>query len=415
MCSKGSNGHGRKCASKPCNAGFFTPLPLSERPITWVFITGGYPPQRGGVSDYTYQLAQRLAQRGTVHVFAPHCDIPDVPDSVIVHRLLGRYGPRGLLRLTRELAKLPKTRRTIVQYVTQSFGAKGINFLFAVWLWMFRKMGVWVMFHEVAISPQEAQSFPHRVHARLTELMACIVARSAEVAFVSTETWIPWIKRLSPRAHVVCVPVPSNVEIEVDPADINDARDRLQNGETETLVVGHFGTYREAATRIFLTEIVPKLLAVPGRKMLFLGQNGDTFAQSMAEKFPALASRISGPGATNPKNLAAYISACDILLQPYPDGATTRRTTLVATLALGRPVITSQGSNTEPLWRDSNAVVLVPSGDVDALICAANELLSSDAARTRIGERARQLYQEHFSLTSTVNALLSAPMNNRTL
>jgi hypothetical protein len=41
--------------------------------VTWHILTGEYPPQPGGVSDYTRQLARALVDAGdSVEVWAPH-------------------------------------------------------------------------------------------------------------------------------------------------------------------------------------------------------------------------------------------------------------------------------------------------------------------------------------------------------
>ena len=59
---------------------------------TWHVITGEFPPQGGGVSDYTRQLARGLAEAGDqVEIWAPPCVGPDEAPSdetgVRVHRL----------------------------------------------------------------------------------------------------------------------------------------------------------------------------------------------------------------------------------------------------------------------------------------------------------------------------------------
>src|SRR3954464_3715855 len=121
---------------------------------TWHVITGEFPPEPGGVSDYTRQLARGLAEAGDlVEVWAPPADGPGGSDAVdagvTVHRLPDRFGVRSILRLSRELGRSPGPHRLFVQYVPQSFGWKGANVPFCLWLRSRRRDSIWIMFHEV--------------------------------------------------------------------------------------------------------------------------------------------------------------------------------------------------------------------------------------------------------------------------
>src|SRR5262249_49065983 len=97
----------------------------STLPVRWHIVTGEYPPQAGGVSDYTRLVARGLALAGDcVDVWAPPCDSesPECDSGVTVRRLPDHYGPRSLRVLNRELDVLPGPRRLLVQYVPHAFG-----------------------------------------------------------------------------------------------------------------------------------------------------------------------------------------------------------------------------------------------------------------------------------------------------
>src|SRR5437764_13358929 len=116
-------------------------------------VTGEYPPQQGGVSDYTRQIATGLADAGDeVHVWAPRTSAgPLCHDrAVAVHPLPGRFGPGALAQLSSGLGALPRPFRLLVQYVPQAFGFKAMNAAFALWLYAQRRYPVAVMVHEVA-------------------------------------------------------------------------------------------------------------------------------------------------------------------------------------------------------------------------------------------------------------------------
>jgi hypothetical protein len=116
----------------------------------WHIITGGYPPQPGGVSDYTRLVAVELARAGdVVNIWAPACASTDPIDAgVAVHRLPGHFGPRAIALLDRHLSRNPA--RILVQYVPHAFGFKAMNFPFVSWLYARRRANISVMFHEVA-------------------------------------------------------------------------------------------------------------------------------------------------------------------------------------------------------------------------------------------------------------------------
>src|SRR5262245_58312193 len=153
----------------------------------WEILTGEYPPQPGGVSDYTRLVARGLADAGDcVCVYAPgHSSLR--ADDELVHRLPGQFGPRALAALEALLLKRPQPDRILVQYVPQAFGWKGMNLPFAAWLAVRarRIAPVWVMFHEVATTlvwlPVQ-----NAFLARITRMMARLLTGAAARVFLTT-------------------------------------------------------------------------------------------------------------------------------------------------------------------------------------------------------------------------------------
>ncbi len=110
-------------------------------------------------------------------------------------------------------------------------------------------------------------------------------------------------------------------------------------------------------------------------------------------------------GELNAADLSRHLSACDLMLQPYIDGVSSRRTTIMAQLSLGLPVITTSGRLTEPLWAESGAVALAPAGDVDGIVGATNRLLRDEPERKRLAAAAKALYLGRFDIGHTIAAL----------
>src|SRR6266566_745633 len=117
--------------------------------MNWHIITGEYPLQPGGVSDYTYQLAKGLAETGDiVHVWTPAHRFP-VPSlqHVEVHLLPQRFGFRWLIALHRGICQYRQPHTILVQYVPHMYGWKSMNIAFCCWVAFLRKSNVSVMFH----------------------------------------------------------------------------------------------------------------------------------------------------------------------------------------------------------------------------------------------------------------------------
>jgi glycosyltransferase involved in cell wall biosynthesis len=187
-------------------------------------------------------------------------------------------------------------------------------------------------------------------------------------------------------------------------ADLVGRVSRAARG-ADGLLLGHFGTY-DAPTRTGLQALVPGLLrALPRARLLLLGRGSDAAAASLREGVPDLRDRIAGAGALGAAELSAHLQACDLMVQPYVDGASTRRTTLMAALAHGLPVVTTTGRLSEPFWSGSPAIAAVAAGDVEGMIHAAVRLAGDPSLRQRQAAAARDVYDARFALPHVIRAL----------
>jgi hypothetical protein len=114
---------------------------------------------------------------------------------------------------------------------------------------------------------------------------------------------------------------------------------------------------------------------------------------------------VRGLGRVTPFQAANAIASCDLMLQPYVDGVTTRRTSTMAGLINARAVLTTTGHLTEPVWTETKAVEMIPAGDIQGLVAAARRLLSDDEARAALGVRADQTYRDRFAIGHTIRRL----------
>jgi glycosyltransferase involved in cell wall biosynthesis len=83
----------------------------------------------------------------------------------------------------------------------------------------------------------------------------------------------------------------------------------------------------------------------------------------------------------------------------------------MAGLGLGRPLVTTQGYLTEPIWEESGAVALTATTAPESFVARAEALLAEPEARTRIAHQAALLYEQRFSVASLLRTLREADRN----
>lgn len=376
---------------------------------SWHLVTGEYPPQPGGVSDYTALVAAALAAEvGTVHVWctgseaAPQAE----PSGVVVHRVAGRLGVAGLARLDRELNRVPRPRTVVIQYTPHAFGWKAMNVPFAVWAASRRVRGddLRVMFHEVAF-PWVRRPLRHNLIAAVNRVMAAILTQACTRAYVSIPGWIPLLLGLG-RKPVRWTPIPSTIPDHAPSEQVLVRRRELTAGQPGAAVVGHFGTYGELITTLLGPALRALLQQRPDVRVVLLGGRGERWRAELIAHTPGWSDRVLAPGALSADAVAECLRACDLVLLPYPDGVSSRRTTLMAALANGVPVVTTGGQLSEPVWEQEQAVAIAAPHELAAIAC---QLLDDPPARAALSRRGRDLYERRFAMRHTVAVLVSNP------
>ena len=377
----------------------------------WHLITGEYPPQTGGVSDYSAVLARALAAaRCDVHVWAPEAEGSDAGGAgVHVHRLPGGFGEAGLRALTAGLAQFAGPNTILVQYVPQAFGARGMNVAFCRWVQhraRDHRDDVRVMFHE-PYYPFTIWPLRRNVLALVNRVMAVLLLSDIRVAYVSTEAWQRRLRRYGPRARrFVWLPIASSVPRAADETRIADWRAWVAP-TPETRVVGHFGTYGALVTRLLEPALARVLTQHREARVCLIGAGGDAFADRLCAEHADWRMRVTVTKTLSADEVAACLRACDVVLQPYADGASGRRTTLMAALVNGVPVVTNRGSATEPEWEASEAVVFADRAQPESLGDAVVRLLDDPDRCRRVGAAGAALYARRFDIARSVEVLLS--------
>jgi hypothetical protein len=340
-------------------------LTPSHTVTAWNIITGEYPPQLGGVSDYTRLVAEGLADAGDdVRIWAPPVSGPDPSShhSVRVNRLPDQFGTSSLKILAHELER-DRTARVLVEYVPHAFRMKAMNVPLCLMLLRRRSNDITVMFHEVAYPISRNQSIRHNALGVLNHAMAAILTRAASRIFVAAQGWTGIVARYAPKGRKIgWLPVPSTIPVVRDRAATLAVRSRFATPESGLL--GHFGTYGPWVASRLKPALESILSTHQAARVLLIGRNGERFHDDFVRDHPALASRVFATGA-----------------------------------------LATTGKYTESIWLPSGAVFLAPDRDAEALAQGTIGLLNDrDRAKT-MGCDAVRLYREVFDLEHTIAAL----------
>ena len=379
--------------------------------MEWHIITGEFPPVTGGVSDYSGVIAAGLASAGeTVHVWCPASIRGSSKFAgVQVHDSGGSWTGADLVRLDAALNRTPAPRRLLVQWVPHLYGRRSLNLAFCRWLRRRGRCGdhLELMVHEPYLAFGEGL-IRQDIAAAVQRAMVMLLLSAAQRVWVAIPAWADHLRSWTlGRSIPFCwLPVPSTVPVAPASEAVADHRKQLLRG-SDGIIAGHFGTYSKEV-RGDLRKVLPRVLdAAPEIQVLLLGRGSQEALQELCETTGTDRSRVVASGPLGGLELSYHLQACDLMMQPYIDGASTRRTTLMAALAHGRPVVTTTGRLSEAFWTGCEAITAVPAGDAAAMVQSTVALARDPERRRQLSVAAKCLYDRRFGLPNVIHALRS--------
>lgn len=372
----------------------------------WHIITPEYPPNLGGVADYSALVARGLREAGqAVHVW---CRAPEKSGTALeewVHPQVHGMGLRGLREIGNGLNRFARPRKLLVQWVPHGYGWRAMNVAFCVWIVLRAVRGddVEIMLHE-AFLPFHERNWRQNIAAAVQRLMTMILFRSTRRIWISSPSWERRLRpySLGKEMDFIWLPVPSTIPVLATKEAVADLK--AVYAPNRELLLGHFGTYGRSVSEMLDKIVPPLLLANPNCKLLLIGANSDSYQASVLVRYPDLVNRVLATGASDASAISRSLMVCDLMVQPYPDGVTARRTTCLAGLSHGKAIVTTSGEMTETFWYRSPAPVAF-STDCAGTISVVNQLLSNRSERQSLGTRAQNFYRDNFALEHLIRML----------
>jgi len=212
---------------------------------------------------------------------------------------------------------------------------------------------------------------------------------------------LSWLAAVPPQAAFV--PVGPNLPVPLA------APTHSQQGPVPTIgvfsITGNEPGARE--TRVIIPAVRHAAEKLGNLRLSVFGRHAELREPELREGLRDLPVELSVEGVVEPAQVVQKISACDVLL--FVRGSiSSRRSSAIAGIACGLPVIAYSGSETAPPITDAG-VVLVSPDQPDELNATLVRVLSDAAYRMDLATRSRAAYQTHFAwpaIAARIAALL---------
>jgi len=365
-------------------------------------ITGEYPPDQGGVGDFTHEMGRALATLGhEVHVItsAPRITHHASRITTIVHHSI-RGWDWGCWR---DISRLHDELRFDVlntQYQTAAYGMHPAVNLLPLQL----RMGAGprpctvVTFHDVKVP----YLFPKA--GRLRWWVNLVLARWSDAVIATNAEDFARLSTYSSIRSLSLIPIGSNISPQT-PANYDRQAWRARWGlNPDDLLLSYFGFLNESKGGETLVRALARLVQSTSNIQLMMvgGKVGSSDPTNVAylKKIEGLieelglADRIFWTGYTPQPEVSANLLASDICVLPYRDGTSFRRGSFMAALAHGLPIVSARPRVDVPQLRHGENILLVPPDAPVALAEAIVRLAADAELRRRLGEGATRLSQD---------------------
>jgi glycosyltransferase involved in cell wall biosynthesis len=327
--------------------------------------------------------------------------------------LLWPVSPEWGLRTVREVVKRVKQFKpdaVMVHFVPQLYGWNGAKPGLAALLHILKRQGckIVTVAHEMNVpfgpSPKwMVWSVIHRV------LFWMIVGASRHIV-LTTEMRCDAVKNRFSWRRGDCHHIPVGNTIPVKPTSCiqrTDLAHRLGLDRDELLVVT-FGSGLPSAVPLY-EKLFQRMINDGLRfRVLVIGKSGSAFRRDLRQNAAVMGrTHFTGPLASDA--ISQLLSISDLYVAFYPDGASTRRTSLLAALAHGIPTISNRGENTDRVLESSGAVVLLEDGERQFQVV--RDLCSNSQLRKRLGEQGRRFHDENHAWSRITEAYLRMMAN----
>lgn len=348
-------------------------------------ISGEYPPMPGGVGDFTRTLSQRLMRRG--HDVRLLCRA-GCQDDLLPMSAVANWGLGGMAAV-RAWARRIQPDVVNLQFQTAAYDMSPlVHFLPGLIDAPFV-----TTFHDLRFP----YLFPKA--GRLRDWIVMRLARASSGVITTNQEDDARLQGLSRRC---VIPIGSSIAHQtVSVAQREQIRQKL-GAKPGSFVLGHFGFLNPLKGVDYLLEAISGLRSSGSDlRLVFIGgRRGDPTAGAASEYASrldasierlGLGDAVQWTGYLDEAEVAAWLGAVDLVALPFADGASYRRSSLIAAVVLGCAILTTQPAFEAPAFQHGDNLWLARPRSAEALAEGITALMADDGRLCQLREGAKML------------------------
>ncbi|WP_218079980.1 glycosyltransferase family 4 protein [Anthocerotibacter panamensis] len=367
-------------------------------------LTPELPPAPNGIGDYTYYLAQPLAEAGvkTTLLTGPgafHCPLGCAWDNRAFE-----FGARVLKTLPQAVSSC-KPDWLILQYNPFLYARRGFNPWLVAAVYQAKQahpgLKLALMAHELFMPPDNLK---FAVMGAFQRLQLWVLLGMTEVVFTSIERWAEMIQPWAPQKPILPIPVGSNIPVQLISEDQKRALRRELGIPEDGFILGSFGSahYGRMQGLVLKTFRHLREAGLPVH-LLFIGSGSDELKAACP---PQLRPFLHTTGFLEPRQASHHLQVIEVFLAPFLDGISARRTSALSGLAHGLPVLSTVGHATDAYWQQEFPESLVAVSDEAGLTRLALQCAQDEQLRTQWAQKGYELYQKRFTWPAIAGQML---------
>jgi hypothetical protein len=355
--------------------------------------TRNLPPRFCGISDHSLRLAAELRQEGHEIALFGSRGAP----SPGVHIFDDDWSSGTLSRVRAQIEEM-RLDHLILQFTPLMYAQHGrsIGALIEFWQGLGEVIETSLILHETYFRTWRR---PKTLLTGTVEKRALLaMCRGAHHVFTALERLPSEMAHWTLSRPPVLLPISSNIPLANTAASALRDRHNIRHG---SIILTLFGGGNNLKWSLKYVRSLARHLEQQGiaHDWLLLG--------GVPRAWLPQASSVIDPGYLPLPELSAYLAMTDVFLMPNWGGVSARRTTLMAAMEHGLPVVGTRGYMTESLLTKVEGVVLAEPNDIVGFCEAVVDLARDPKRRRRLGEANQIDFAENFTWKLIVQGLIA--------